>query len=443
MALVLLIALVAFQPLYSLALLALLLAFLCSSITALTTEKGPRRWLLWSLSGALAVATLLVMILWGAHEEHAAWVGPIALLFAVAGFPLGRFALRLAPETTAAPTAAPTFATGPRPVRHPVLLINPKSGGGKAEKFGLVDLARELDVETVVLERDDDLLQLAEAAVARGADCLAMAGGDGSQALVLGVAAQHDLPFVCIPAGTRNHFALDLGLDRDDPRQAFHAFTQGEPRVIDYATVNGQVFVNNVTLGVYAAIVEQESYRDAKLQTTLDLLPTLAKGDGPWFDLDFDVPDHGHLSSTALLMVSNNRYQLATGLVQRQRLDAGTLGLMTLNPSSTTDIVGISLLAATGHADASKSMWVWDAPTFTVGSPHPTISAGVDGETIELQTPIEFASVAHGITVLLPPGSRIGVDEQVVGNDSRRSGLLKVAFNLVSVERESEPFRPN
>ena len=102
---------------------------------------------------------------------------------------------------------------------HAVLLCNPWSGGGKVEQFGLVERAAELGVETVLLDHGLDLEQLARDAVARGADCLGMAGGDGSQALVASIAVEHDLPFVCVSAGTRNHFALDLGLDRDDPAE--------------------------------------------------------------------------------------------------------------------------------------------------------------------------------------------------------------------------------
>ncbi len=104
--------------------------------------------------------------------------------------------------------------------RHPVLICNPWSGGGKVEKFGLAELASEMGVEVVMLDRGLDLEQLARDAIARGADCLGMAGGDGSQALVASIAIEHDLPFVCVSAGTRNHFALDLGIDREDPRRS-------------------------------------------------------------------------------------------------------------------------------------------------------------------------------------------------------------------------------
>ncbi len=190
----------------------------------------------------------------------------------------------------------------PRP-RHAVLLCNPWSGGGKVEKFGLVGRANSLGVETVLLDHGLDLEALARGAVADGADCLGMAGGDGSQALVASIAVQHDLPFVCVSAGTRNHFALDLGLDRRDPRQSLHAFTDAVERRVDYATVNGRFFVNNVSLGAYAAIVQQEGYRDAKAETTGRLLPDMLGQHTEPFDLQFVdpgrpgsgrlLPDHG------------------------------------------------------------------------------------------------------------------------------------------------------
>ncbi len=111
--------------------------------------------------------------------------------------------------------------------RHPVLLMNPRSGGGKVERFGLVDLCRQRGIEPYVLRPGDDLRQVAEDAVARGADLLGMAGGDGSLAIVATVVSGHGIPFVVVPAGTRNHFALDLGLDRADVPGALDAYDDG------------------------------------------------------------------------------------------------------------------------------------------------------------------------------------------------------------------------
>ena len=112
--------------------------------------------------------------------------------------------------------SSPTPGTAVGPAARPVLLMNPKSGGGKVERFNLVEEARRRGIEPIVLAPGDDLLRLAEQAVAGGADVLGMAGGDGSQALVATVASRHDVGFVCVPAGTRTHLAMDLGLERDD-----------------------------------------------------------------------------------------------------------------------------------------------------------------------------------------------------------------------------------
>jgi hypothetical protein len=151
------------------------------------------------------------------------------------------------------------LAKAERP-RRPVLFINPRSGGGKAERFGLADEARARGIEPVELGPGDDLATLVNAAADDGTDALAMAGGDGSQGIVADIAAQRGLPYACIPAGTRNHFALD-------------AFVDGGERVVDLAEVNGRVFVNNVSLGLYATAVQRDGYRGAKLRTLLDTVP--------------------------------------------------------------------------------------------------------------------------------------------------------------------------
>ena len=173
---------------------------------------------------------------------------------------------------------------------HPVLFYNPKSGGGKAEKFHLADEARARGIEPIELKLGTDLEQLVRGAVADGADALAMAGGDGSQAVVAMVAAEQGLPYACIPAGTRNHFALDLGVDRDDVVGALDAFVGGRERRVDLAEVNGRVFVNNVSIGLYAEAVQREGYREAKLRTILDTLPEVLGPEGKGLDLRWTGP---------------------------------------------------------------------------------------------------------------------------------------------------------
>ncbi len=197
------------------------------------------------------------------------------------------------------------------PPKHPVVIWNPKSGGGKAAAAHLDDEARARGIEPIQLSPGDDLFQLARDAVERGADALAAAGGDGTQAIIATIAAELDLPFACIPAGTRNHFALDLGVDRNDVVGALDAFVSGGERRVDLAEVNGRIFVNNVSLGLYAESVQREGYRDAKLHTVLETVPEFG---GPQAssatDLRFDRPGDGPAGKAIVVMVSNNNYRL-------------------------------------------------------------------------------------------------------------------------------------
>jgi diacylglycerol kinase family enzyme len=156
------------------------------------------------------------------------------------------------------------------PPRRSVLFVNPRSGGGRATRAGVAEQARERGIEVIVLDRHQSLGRLVRGAVAEGAEALGAAGGDGSLAVVAATALAHGLPFVCVPAGTRNHFALDVGVDRRDLVGALDAFTDGVERSIDVGEVNGRVFLNNVSLGIYGDAVRQPAYRDAKVRTQVE-----------------------------------------------------------------------------------------------------------------------------------------------------------------------------
>ena len=216
--------------------------------------------------------------------------------------------------------------------RAPVLFYNPKSGGGKATRFDLPGEARARGIEPIELTLGADLETLVRDAVAAGADGLAMAGGDGSQAIVAAVAAEHGLPYACIPAGTRNHFALDLGVDRDDVVGALDAFVDGGERVVDLADVNGRIFVNNVSLGLYAEAVQRQGYREAKLRTILDMVPEVARSASGGLHLRCRGPGGHEHSAGAAILVSNNRYRLGRA-VARARARTSTTAC-SASPSS-------------------------------------------------------------------------------------------------------------
>ena len=209
--------------------------------------------------------------------------------------------------------------------------MNLKSGGGKAERFHLVDECKRRGIQPVVLEAGMDWLQTVRDVAASGVDVLGMAGGDGSQAMVGTVAAELGLPMVVVPAGTRNHLALDLGLDRDDVVGALDAYGEAVERTMDLADLNGHVFVNNVSLGLYAAIVRSPAYRDAKVDTTLATLPQVLGPDTEPFDLRFTGPDGVEHRGAHVIQISNNPYgTTAGGVASRPRLDTHQLGVIAL-----------------------------------------------------------------------------------------------------------------
>ncbi len=261
----------------------------------------------------------------------------------------------------------------------PVLFYNPLSGGGKAERFHLADEARRRGIEPIELGRGEDLETLVRRAVQDGANALAMAGGDGSQAIVAMIAAELDLPYACIPAGTRNHFALDLGVDRNDVVGALDAFVNGGERRVDLAEVNGRVFVNNVSLGLYAEAVQRPGYREAKLHTLLETVPDALGPDAKPPSLRWQSP-HGAESAVAIL-VSNNAYRLgrALGSGTRPRLDRAVLGVTALAPST----------ASGGTVTRKLAVEQWIAPTFAIES-EAAVPAGIDGEAVQLDPPLSF-----------------------------------------------------
>jgi diacylglycerol kinase family enzyme len=275
------------------------------------------------------------------------------------------------------------------PPRRPVLFVNPRSGGGKAARGGVAGQARANGIEVVILAPGQDLAALAREAVAAGADAVGMAGGDGSLAVVAAAAVAHDIPFVCVPAGTRNHFALDVGVDRHDVTGALDAFTDGVERRIDIAEVNGRTFLNNVSLGIYGDAVRSPFYRDAKVRT---LLETAAEVMGPSAEapalclVDDLEREHRHL---AVVLVSNNPYAVDRPLFRgtRPTLSGGHLGIIVL------DAPGDSPLAP-GRA--------WTAPRLEVSVPAP-VHAGVDGEAVDLSPPLRFAIRPAALRVRISP----------------------------------------
>jgi diacylglycerol kinase family enzyme len=361
------------------------------------SRRGVRRIFAMCVAAAALAGTIA-----GLFFAHIYWLLLLAIvMLAAASVALARHALHRTVRDLRSKSVKVRRAHRPD---HAVLIMNPKSGGGKAERFQLAAECRKRGVETVLLRPGDDLRQLAEDAVARGADMIGMAGGDGSQALVASVAAQAGLPYVCVPAGTRNHFALDLGLNRDDVVGALDAYTDGVDRQVDLAAVNGRTFVNNASLGLYAKVVQSPEYRDAKLRTAATMLPDLIGPHAEPLGLAFTGPDGAVHQSAHLILVSNNPYQLVPisgGLGTRERMDEGVLGLVAVAITDAAEANRFLAMQALGQARRFAGWMEWIAPRFEITSDR-VVEIGVDGEALTMESPLVFESRPGALQVRLP-----------------------------------------
>lgn len=349
------------------------------------TRYGPTRWVSLAIAVLSPIFVVVVFV-----RAHLLWVVLLAAGSALLAVVCARVALRTGSSRTAA-------AEHPAPqAGHPFLIMNPRSGGGKVEKFDLRRKAEELGAEVALLEGDVDVETLARQAVGRGADLLGVAGGDGTQALVAGIAAEHGLPFLVISAGTRNHFAMDLGLDRADPAAGLDALRDGVELRVDLGRINGLPFVNNASFGVYAEIVRSPAYRDDKTATVLRLLPDLLAGHAG-NRLVARIDGTAVVGPQAIL-VSNNPYGTSdlAGLSRRDRLDSGRLGTVTLSVANTRDAVGLI------RRTRSQGLTQRTTLEVTVDATAPRIPVGVDGESLEFDTPVRCVIEPGALRVWVP-----------------------------------------
>jgi diacylglycerol kinase family enzyme len=263
------------------------------------------------------------------------------------------------------------------------LLVNPRSGTDSPSPVELRDAARARGVDTHFLEPGEDPAEVARAAKA---EILGIAGGDGSLAAVAAVALEQDVPFVCVPFGTRNHFARDLGLDRDDPLAALAAFDEGEERRVDVGRIGDRVFLNNVSLGLYALLVHRRERhrrrREALARARALLLSLRHRRRRQRFTID------GREVRARLVLVANNAYALDLfSLGTRERLDEGTLYVY----------VPHGLRRITWEEESHAEV--------TIGAPLPRVRAAIDGEPAELDTPLELRVDPRALRVLVPRGT--------------------------------------
>ncbi|NUP22215.1 MAG: diacylglycerol kinase [Streptomyces sp.] len=388
------------------------------------TLRGPVRWAAAVLAVALPAALIALFaatLFWALLMSVALWTLAVWS---------GRYALRGAGSTRVRVMRERKAA----PPQRAVLIMNPRSGGGKVDRFALKEKAERLGAEVILLDPDhhQDVTALARKAVADGADLLGVAGGDGTQARVAAVAAAYDIPFLVISAGTRNHFAMDLGLDREDPAACLDALTDGVELRVDLGFANGRPFVNNASFGAYAAIVQSPGYRDDKIGTSLELLPDLltrqqgarltARASGTTLDAPHAV------------LVSNNPYRTDDpfGMGRRDRLDAAVLGVLGIRVDSAAEAAALLL------DPAPSGLTILTATEVVIEADREEIEAGLDGEALVLPAPVH-CRITPGALRVRVPRKRPGVPPRAPRLDWRRLRKLAATVGRTAVHRRG-PF---
>jgi diacylglycerol kinase family enzyme len=376
--------------------------------------RGLVRWLAVALVVAVPLGLLALFMSYGLVPYVALQFGSLALAVIA-----GRAALRreAIPERLREHPAPPP--------RRPFLIMNPRSGDGKVVRFGLKDKAEAMGATVVVLEGPGpvDVAALARQAVAEGADLLGVAGGDGTQALVAGIAAEHDVPLLVISAGTRNHFARDLGLDREDPARCLDALADGVELHVDLGFIGERPFVNNASFGAYALVVQSPAYRDDKAGTILELLPgLLVDHRGPRL-----VARAGKVTVVGpqAVLVSNNVYGMGdlAGLGRRARLDRARLGLFAVTVTSV--VQAVELLAGT----RLRGLIRLAGPEVVVDADAAQIPVGVDGEALVLDTPVRCIIRPTALRIRVPR-DRPGVPHPKPVMDWKRLGQIALSVPL-------------
>jgi diacylglycerol kinase family enzyme len=239
-----------------------------------------------------------------------------------------------------------------------------------------------------------------------------VAGGDGTVSAVAAVAAEANRPLVVIPAGTRNHFARDLGVDVSDPVSALTALREGDLAFVDLGRVGARVFVNNVSFGVYADALLTPGYREAKARTFVETAPGYIEGK-QWVNATVDTPQ-GPVEFPQVVLVSNNPYHISTPrhVGRRFALDTGQLGGIVLkHPAgvSPPDLLPrLRELQRQGHAGSpGEGVITWTAARITLQGTVSQLPAGIDGEAVLLDLPLVCEIRPRALRVLLPrPSAR-------------------------------------
>jgi len=237
-------------------------------------------------------------------------------------------------------------------------------------------------------------------------DALVVGGGDGSIASVANVLAGSEVPIGVLPLGTLNHFAKDLGIPLA-LEQAVALIAAGQVQSVDLGEVNGEIFVNNSSIGIYPYLVLDRR----RLQERRRMGKWTAMAFAIWRTLLHFPLRRLHIRSGGMaepyrspcLFVGNNEYCL-TGRAagKRERLDAGELCVYVASRQSRLALFWLACRSLIGLIDRSRDLRAMNAPDVEVSSRTSRLLVALDGEVTMLRPPLRYRARPNALRVFAP-----------------------------------------
>ncbi|NHQ90355.1 diacylglycerol/lipid kinase family protein [Janthinobacterium lividum] len=290
------------------------------------------------------------------------------------------------------------------------VIINGGAGCGYAPdwaqqleaKFAAVGL----DADITLAQSGAEMIATAEQALRDGAPIVVAGGGDGTINAVASVVVGSGTPFGVLPLGTLNHFAKDLNIPLELDA-AIANVAQGVPHQVDVGEVNGRIFLNNSSLGLYPDIVRDREKQQRRLGRgkwlafSWALLAALRRY--PFLSVQLTLNDAVHARRTPFVFIGNNEYLMeGLNIGERERLDGGQLSLYVAQRPGRLGLLKLALHALFGKLSQAKDFDVLTASDLEIATHHRRLRVATDGEVTIMNTPLQYRIRTAALAVLVP-----------------------------------------
>ncbi|HEX2867425.1 MAG TPA: diacylglycerol kinase family protein [Ignavibacteriales bacterium] len=285
------------------------------------------------------------------------------------------------------------------------------SGEGIKEKLEKLFCIYKIDPEIFLVE-GQEVKKLIETLIPRDFDVIVVAGGDGTLSSGAGVLAGKNIPMGIIPLGTLNHFAKDLGIPLE-VENSVKVIAEGEAQKVDIGEVNGKVFINNSSVGVYPRAVK---FRDKHIERfgtgkwmamIIAFFAVLARF--PLFNIRLESDDNAISRRTSFVFIGNNEYKLDVfNLGKRVTLTGGKLSLYTAHIKGRLSLLKIAVLALLNRLDQMKNFDLQFVENIRLETKRKIVAVSLDGEVIHMAPPLHYKIRPMELTVILPAKGQTG-----------------------------------